>query len=80
MPVFLRWCEWLCALKYASNLALITEFGDNCRQGYEEECDALLEQNDIKKDQWWLYVTILLALFLGFRTIAAISLYLRARG
>lgn len=30
IPVFLRWAQYLCSLKFAINLALIVEFGEPC--------------------------------------------------
>eukprot|EP01034_Spumella_vulgaris_P010014 gene10014-12702_t len=27
IPIFLRWAEWLCSIKYGMNLALLLEFG-----------------------------------------------------
>merc|ERR1712159_510851 len=41
---------------------------------------ALLPSNDVHKDEEWLYIGILAAVFVGFRTLALYSLASRAKG
>lgn len=74
IPVYMRWAQYLCALKYGLNLVLMNEFAasqDSC-QGEEEaiNCAKILDDNNIEKDDWWLYMLILAALFVGLRVIA----------
>ena len=78
IPVFIRWGQYLCSLKFAMNLAMITEFGD-CPADQRAQCEALLEINDVKKDLWYVYVAILLGLFVAFRVTALVFLRGKAR-
>jgi ABC-type multidrug transport system ATPase subunit/ABC-type multidrug transport system permease subunit len=75
IPVFLRWAQWLCGIKYAMNLILLTEFdpeNDSCTSsiGAANACAGVLESNDINSDDTWIYILMLLAIFIGFRVIA----------
>ena len=78
VPVYLRWAQWLCSLKYTMNLLVIAEFGD-CDDAAKEGCDALLERNDVERDDWWIYVLIIIALFMAFRVVALIMLISKAK-
>jgi hypothetical protein len=82
IPVFLRWAQYLCSLKYAMNLILYTEFNPknaNCQGGAHKYCEAVLDNNEIETDKWWVYVLILVALFVGFRVLGAIILAKKAK-
>ena len=82
IPVFLRWAQYLCSLKYAMNLILFIEFypsNDNCKGEAQENCITVLRNNDIIIDQWWVYMIILIALFAGFRIAAAFILQQKAK-
>jgi len=82
IPVFLRWAQYLCSLKYAMNLILFIEFypsNKNCQGGAQDNCLQVLEKNDIVLDQWWVYLLILTALFVGFRVLAAMLLSQKAK-
>jgi ABC-type multidrug transport system ATPase subunit len=78
IPVFLRWAQWLCALKYGINLILLTEFNPaspNCQgANANANCVKLLDQNGVVEGDWWIYMLLLFALFIGFRAIAAVVL------
>lgn len=78
VPVYIRWVQYLCSLKYAMNLALIIEFYD-CNSSQTELCDALLTRNDVEEDKWWLYALILIILFIGFRLWSLMILRSRAQ-
>ena len=82
IPTFLRWSQYLCSLKYAVSLILLTEFDStnkNCQgEAASLACKAILARNGIQAEQWWVYALILFTLFLGFRIIAAIVLVRRA--
>jgi hypothetical protein len=82
IPVFLRWAQYLCSIKYAINLALITEFNSDlksCQGASAPYCQAIIDTNDIEEDLWWVYVIVLIALFIGFRLIAALILVQKAK-
>lgn len=74
IPVFVRWAQWLCSLKYSVNIAIINEF----RNGTPES-DKLLDDLQAKKSDVGFYIAMLLVLLLGFRTLAAIGLRSTAR-
>lgn len=83
IPVWLRWAQWLCSIKYGMNLALLNEFNKalpNC-QGVVSSvfCDQILSQNSIKDGDWPIYIGILVALFFGFRILAAFILTQKAK-
>jgi len=77
IPVYLRWAQYACSLKYAMNLVLLIEFTD-CGDA-EMQCDNLLALNDIEDHLWWLYVVILLGIFLGLRLISLFVLKKKAK-
>mmetsp|Transcript_22804 Transcript_22804/g.55375 ORF Transcript_22804/g.55375 Transcript_22804/m.55375 type:complete len:628 (-) Transcript_22804:343-2226(-) len=74
IPVWLRWVQWICSLKYAINILLLVEFSEE-----NEENDRLLEATDVQRDQGWFYVGMLLVLVVVFRIGALISLRALAR-
>ena len=82
IPEFLRWSQYLCSLKYAISLILITEFdakNKNCQgELAAKACESMLVRNGIYPKQWWLYALVLFGLFIGFRVMAAIILVKRA--
>ena len=82
IPVFLRWAQYLCSLKYSINLIVIAEFDeslDSCKGAAAENCRMILAENDINKNDWWIYLLILLLLFVSFRVVAAYVLIANAR-
>ena len=84
VPVFLRWAQYLCSLKYALNLTLLIEFGDNnanCKESTAamNNCENVLDNNDIEKDQAWIYVFLLLIIFVVFRTLACTALVAKSQ-
>jgi len=70
VPVFCRWLQYICSLKWGMNILLWNEF---------EEDERLLEVNDVNVDHIWLYVLVLLAITFGFRIIAASVLTRKAK-
>jgi hypothetical protein len=63
IPVYLRPFQYLCSLKYALNLLMISEF-TNCLPNKDIACRELLDTNDIYPDYWWAYFLVLCGLFL----------------
>merc|ERR1711884_271053 len=59
---------YLCALKYAVNLACIVEFGNLTEGPY------IFETIEIDADQKWFYLLMLVANFVGFRCLAMMML------
>lgn len=83
VPVFMRWAQYLCGMKYGMNLALLTEFSldnDSCKDGAaRENCRDLLNANDIDANQFWLSILLLTILVVGFRILAALLLKEKAK-
>lgn len=77
IPVFVRWAQYLCALKFALNLAVIIEFSECARAGVPG-CIALFELNDVDPELQWAYAGVLIALFVGMQLLAMILLARRA--
>lgn len=82
IPSFLRWSEYLCSLKYAISLILISEFNPgntNCKgNNASNACQNILLRNGVAVEDQFFYIVILLGLFLGFRILAAFILVRRA--
>jgi ABC-type multidrug transport system ATPase subunit len=81
MPVWLSWANYLCSAKYALNLAMLIEFQPSLavNQTIRDEWANILVVNSVSADQTWLYVVILLAIFIGFRTLSLILLNEKAK-
>jgi hypothetical protein len=84
IPIFLRWAQYLCGMKYAMNLLLFIEFHPSLKScsdstAAEENCHAVLETNDIDQDRYWVYIILLFGLFVVFRLIAGCILVLKAK-
>jgi len=74
VPVWLRWLQYICALKYAINLGCVVEFD------YSPVFKAELKQTqNIDPDQAWLYALILACIFVGFRFLAMLNLRRKAQ-
>lgn len=82
IPVFIRWAQWLCGLKYGMNLILLTEFsGENaaCQGKASEFCKSVIERNGVRGEDWWIYFLLLVVIFLVFRVIGAMILIQKAK-
>ena len=82
IPIFLRWAQYLCGVKYALNIILSTEFhedNDSCSGDAASNCAAILDNNEIEADLMWFYVLMLVALFGAFRLLAAVVLVQKSK-
>jgi ABC-type multidrug transport system permease subunit len=84
IPVFLRWAQYLCSMKYAMNLVLIDEFGkssDKCTASSDAaaNCEMIQSSNDINDKIYYVYILILFGLFVGFRVIGGVILAEKAK-
>lgn len=75
IPVWLRWAQWLCTLKYGVNLRLWYEWGNNkdCTS-----CQNLLTSLSISEDDIYWYWIVLVALFFVFRIMGLFILRYKA--
>jgi ABC-type multidrug transport system ATPase subunit len=81
IPIWLRWSQYLCSLKYGINIFLINEFASyrqSCSDGAAGNCENIKKINDVEPSQWWVYVIILFALFTAQRMMAMFVLTKRA--
>jgi hypothetical protein len=81
IPAFLRWAQYLCAIKYSINIILVTEFdasNSSCQGDSAAACEMVLSQNNVKPSDWWIYMLVLFGLFAGFRIAGALILVKKA--
>jgi hypothetical protein len=79
IPDFIRWVQYICSLTYGSRLGLVYEFAD-CDQGQaSDNCDSILQSNNVSKDDVWTYWIAMLALFLAFRILGIYVLRQKAQ-
>jgi ABC-type multidrug transport system ATPase subunit len=79
IPIYLRWAQYLCSLKFGVNLAVIVEFGSSTCAAENPGCKRLLDTNDIVEEDWWIYVLVLFSLFFFFRLMAINVLVTKSR-
>lgn len=73
IPYVLRWAQWLCAIKYAINIAYIAELKG--KLGWEQVAEA----TDINTDLLWMYIGILFSLIVAFTIISILLLRWRSK-
>lgn len=83
IPVFLRWAQYLCSMKYGMNLVLMSEFRldrDNCQGAdAEKNCREIMESNSIDASVFYIYIILLFVLFLVGRLLGAGILIQKAK-
>ncbi len=83
IPVFLRWAQYLCGMKYGMNLVLLIEFNPSLHScsspQAHDNCENVLKNNDIDQDRYWIYIILLAALFIFFRLSAGMILVQKAK-
>ena len=82
IPVWIRWAQYLCSLKFAVNLHLINEFANGAcaTDGRKQACEEMLRKNEVNPELWWAYGLALVGIFFVFRCLALLFLTRRARG
>jgi ABC-type multidrug transport system ATPase subunit len=73
IPKVLQWVQWVCAIKYAVNIAYIAEFKG--MTDYEQVFDS----TSIDEDLLWMYVGILAAMTVGFTILSILLLRWRSK-
>ena len=75
MPTLLRWMQYVCNFKYSLDLSMIIEFSDcDGGPGVQERSKVLLSENGIEPADWWVYLLVLVAFNVAYRTAAMLSL------
>jgi len=68
VPIFLRWLQYLCGLKWGMNIALANEFGT---MGADlPNAETLFEMNDITESHMMFYAGVLVGLVFLFRSLS----------
>lgn len=73
VPVWLRWLQYIFALKWGMNIVMVAEF-EGTPSG-----DKLIAMNDADPDNVPIYFAVLGALFVGFRLLAMFGLSRKAK-
>eukprot|EP01064_Diplonema_japonicum_P035635 TRINITY_DN7794_c2_g1_i1.p1 TRINITY_DN7794_c2_g1~~TRINITY_DN7794_c2_g1_i1.p1 ORF type:complete len:612 (+),score=62.74 TRINITY_DN7794_c2_g1_i1:46-1881(+) len=83
IPVFMRWIQWVCPLKYSVALVSIVEFAEkNLPDNHtfaSEATSNLIKNSNINRDDWPLYTLIMVAIFCVFRITSAVILSTKAK-
>eukprot|EP01059_Diplonema_ambulator_P024702 TRINITY_DN40_c0_g1_i2.p1 TRINITY_DN40_c0_g1~~TRINITY_DN40_c0_g1_i2.p1 ORF type:complete len:618 (+),score=225.77 TRINITY_DN40_c0_g1_i2:145-1998(+) len=80
IPVFMRWIQWICPLKYSVALVTIVEFKEsNVPDRAANVTSTLINNSNINRDDWWIYTLIMIGIFVFFRVVAAFVLSRRAK-
>ena len=84
IPLILRWAQWLCGIKYAINLILLTEFDsdlDSCNSSSQAaiNCKRALTTNSVDADDAWIYILALALIFAIFRILAVLILVQKSK-
>lgn len=83
IPVFMRWAQYICSMKYAMNLMLLNEFRadrDTC-QGPDaaKNCREIIDSNNIDGEIFYVYIILLFGLFIVFRLLGVFILIQKAK-
>mmetsp|Transcript_3119 Transcript_3119/g.4381 ORF Transcript_3119/g.4381 Transcript_3119/m.4381 type:complete len:494 (+) Transcript_3119:544-2025(+) len=83
IPVWLRWVQYICGMKYGMNLVFMNEFrvsSDSCSAtpGALKHCSDLLSSNSVDTEIFYVYIIVLVVLFAGFRIAAGFVLVQKA--
>jgi hypothetical protein len=84
IPIFLRWAQWLCGLKYSMNLTFLLEFGpslDSCdnSKAASQNCANLLENNNIVVHDYYISIVMLFVLFFAMRILGLLILVQKSK-
>ena len=80
IPVWMRWMQWICPLKYGVALATIAEFSTNVVPDDKEgDVVLLIDRSGINRDDWHVYGLIMFGIFMFLRILTGILLKRRAQ-
>lgn len=82
IPVYMRWFQWLCALKYGMSLNIFNEFGEEATKDWpvvaQMNAARLIEANELDKDNSWMYILVLVLIVVVIRLLSVAALARRA--
>lgn len=82
IPLWLRWAQYTCALKYGMKLNIMNEFGAETIKDWPLEqqmaVTKFIYMNEINVDHGWIYAGILLAIVAVVRMLSVFALAKRA--
>ena len=80
VPVWMRWIQYICPLRYSISLTIAIEFASSAVPNDREEIVGEIISNDgINRDLWYWYVIMMFVFFILFRTLAAYILALKGK-
>eukprot|EP01065_Artemidia_motanka_P011495 TRINITY_DN161_c0_g2_i1.p1 TRINITY_DN161_c0_g2~~TRINITY_DN161_c0_g2_i1.p1 ORF type:complete len:639 (+),score=227.31 TRINITY_DN161_c0_g2_i1:71-1918(+) len=82
IPVWIRWTQWICPMKYTVNLALITEFDSAAVPDNREQfTNAVMDRSDVENSTGakWFYISMLIGMTIVLRVLAVFVLHRRAK-
>lgn len=68
VPVFMRWLQYICSLKWGMNILLLNEFKDLPGGA------GLIEANEVKEENLPIYYVVLFGIFILFRVLGTVVL------
>jgi energy-coupling factor transporter ATP-binding protein EcfA2/ABC-type multidrug transport system permease subunit len=74
IPVYIRWIQYLCPLKYGVNLAFLNEYHSVTGAGAIRNWSLMLSKNAIEPSDWWVYVLIMLGIYCGCKVVSSYAL------
>jgi ABC-type multidrug transport system permease subunit len=74
IPVYIRWIQYLCPLKYGVNLAFLNEYVSVTGVEARGNWSLMLTQNGIEPSAWWIYVLIMLSIYCGCKLLSSLAL------
>ena len=79
IPVWMRWMQWICPLKYGVSLATIAEFSTKfVPDDKEHDVDLMINRSGINRESWYIYGAIMVGMFTFLRVLTGILLKRRA--
>eukprot|EP01060_Flectonema_neradi_P022084 TRINITY_DN302_c2_g1_i2.p2 TRINITY_DN302_c2_g1~~TRINITY_DN302_c2_g1_i2.p2 ORF type:complete len:608 (+),score=121.19 TRINITY_DN302_c2_g1_i2:3393-5216(+) len=80
VPVWMRWMQYLCPLRYSVSATLCLEFaGPAVPSDRSAIVDTLIEGNGVNRDLWYWYVIMMFVFFVVLRTATAYVLTVKAK-
>ena len=80
IPVWMRWIQYICPLRYSVSVILAIEFaGEHVPSDRANIVREILSNDNVNRDIWYFYVIMMFAFLIVFRVIAAVVLTQRGK-